>query len=51
MAVVGSDDGSVVFAGFTDGDWDGSQAGEGDFAAAMLDSEGSVVWRWQVTLR
>lgn len=41
--------GSVVLAGSTLGDWSGATAGNIDFAAVKLDSEGAEVWRWQVS--
>lgn len=47
-AVDALDDGSVVFAGCTYGDWSGSDARKADFIAAKLDSAGSLDWRWQV---
>lgn len=45
--MVGSN-GSIYLAGFTAGDWAGSNAGLDDFAAAKLDSDGNEIWRWQV---
>ncbi|CAN0335703.1 unnamed protein product, partial [Ectocarpus sp. 8 AP-2014] len=45
-AVVNSD-GSVVLAGSTEGDWGGTNAGLGDFAAVKLDDSGAVLWKWQ----
>ncbi|CAM9534982.1 unnamed protein product [Ectocarpus sp. 12 AP-2014] len=45
-AVVNSD-GSVVLAGSTEGDWGGTNAGLGDFAAVKLDESGAVLWKWQ----
>lgn len=48
--VISPDDGSVVVVGRTYGDWEGTSAGEWDFAAFKLDSEGDLVWKWQVSL-
>ncbi|CAM9731332.1 unnamed protein product [Ectocarpus fasciculatus] len=45
-AVVNAD-GSVVLAGSTEGDWAGTNAGLGDFAAVKLDESGTVLWKWQ----
>ncbi|CAM9724389.1 unnamed protein product, partial [Sphacelaria rigidula] len=45
-AVLG--DGSIVLAGLTRGDWAETNAGGSDFCAARLDSDGIVLWRWQV---
>lgn len=42
------DNGSVVLAGLTTGNWSGENAGVVDFAAVKLDAEGVEVWRWQV---
>lgn len=42
--------GSVVLAGYSEGDWDGVSSGGQDFAAVELDSDGTVLWRWQVIL-
>ena len=47
MAIAG-DDGSVVLAGWTFGDWCRTSLGFADFAAIKLDANGSVIWRWQV---
>lgn len=47
MAV--QDDGNIVLGGFTDGDWDGQNAGGFDFAVVALDAGGRQLWRWQVT--
>lgn len=44
-------DGSVVIAGETRGNWDGTNAGDSwpvDFAAFRLDKNGTEVWRYQV---
>lgn len=41
-------DGSMVFAGKTDGDWGKENAGKSDFVAMKLDIDGNLLWRWQV---
>lgn len=43
-------DGSVILAGFSNGDWDGVNQGEYDSAAVKLSSLGVEEWRWQVNL-
>lgn len=43
-----ADDGSVVLAGRTSGNWSGTNAGSVDMAAVKLDAEGDIVWKWQV---
>lgn len=48
-----AEDGSVVIAGETGGNWDGTNAGDAwqvDFAAFRLDTDGTEVWRYQVGL-
>lgn len=47
-AVAATEDEGVVFVGLTYGAWIGDNAGESDFAAVKLDSEGVEVWRYQV---
>lgn len=42
------DDGSVVLAGQTSGDFDGVISAAVEFAAVKLDADGAEVWRWQV---
>ena len=44
-----AEDGSVVLAGSTTGDWNTTNAGEPDFAVLKLDGDGTLVWKWQVT--
>lgn len=44
------DDGSVIMAGHTYGDWGGVNAGDYDFVAVKLDAAGEQVWIWQVGL-
>lgn len=45
-----ADDGWAVVVGFTNGDWDGVNAGQMDFAAFRLDADGTEIWRYQVRL-
>lgn len=47
IAAVGTD-GSIVLAGWTSGDWDAANEGDGDFAAVKLDADGVQLWTWQV---
>lgn len=46
------EDGSVILAGLTFGEWvatfEGEDEDSADFAAVRLASDGSVVWRFQV---
>lgn len=45
-------DGGVVVTGYYNGTWNGeTSSGETDFAAVKLDSDGDVVWRWQVNYK
>lgn len=44
---VGEDD-TIIISGYTDGDWEGENAGGYDFAAMKLAGDGTVLWRWQV---
>lgn len=48
MAAAPGDNGTVVLAGWTEGDWARNGTNK-DFAVAMVSSEGHVVWRWQVS--
>lgn len=41
-------DGSILLAGTTEGDWDGTNAGGRDFIMVALSSDGEELWRWQV---
>lgn len=41
-------DGSVILAGSTTGVWSEDNIGLKDFAASKLDSDGNLVWTWQV---
>lgn len=43
-----TEDGSVILAGSTTGVWGEANRGLGDFAASKLDSEGNLIWTWQV---
>lgn len=43
-----ADDGSIFLAGYTEGDWEGVNAGDADFAAVNLHTRGSELWRYQV---
>lgn len=47
-AAVTGPDGSVIFAGWTSGDWNRTNIGAADFAAAKFDTEGNLLWKWQV---
>ena len=42
-------DGSILLAGYTEGDWDGISAGGYDFIMVALSADGEELWRWQVT--
>lgn len=44
------EDGSVVVAGLTHGNWGAANLGSGDFAAFKLDANGTLLWKWQVNL-
>lgn len=44
------DDGSVVVAGSTWGDWDIPNVGGWDFTAFKLDANGMLLWKWQVSI-
>jgi len=46
-----ADDGSVILAGYTEGDWGEVNAGSNDFVAVKLDVAGEQVWVWQVRSR
>ncbi|CAN0002449.1 unnamed protein product, partial [Sphacelaria rigidula] len=46
-AAVTGPDGSVIFAGWTSGDWNRTNIGAADFAAAKFDTEGNLLWKWQ----
>lgn len=46
--VAANDDGSMVLAGYTWGSWNATNKGSADFVAVKLDSDGSIVWSWQV---
>lgn len=44
------DDGSVILAGTTEGDWGQESSGGADFAMVKLNALGFEEWRWQVYL-
>ncbi|CAN0508668.1 unnamed protein product, partial [Laminaria digitata] len=46
LAITG--DGSAVMAGSTRGDWDATNMGESDCAACKLDTDGTLLWKYQV---
>lgn len=49
MAVMS--DGAIVLGGNTYGNWDGTSARSGDFAAAKVDPDGQDnVWKWQASV-
>ncbi|CAM9723705.1 unnamed protein product, partial [Ascophyllum nodosum] len=39
--------GTFVLAGSTQGDWNSVNAGDRNFAALKLDTDGNVMWKWQ----
>lgn len=44
-------DGSVVLAGYSEGNWAEANAGGSDLAAVKLDvAVGTEIWRWQVRM-
>lgn len=47
-AVVDNNDGSVILAGWSQGDWSeqGHQGGYSDFVAVKLDADGEEIWRY-----
>lgn len=49
-AAATAEDGSVLMAGWTSGNWDGAKGGFYDFVAVKLDADGNVLWNWQVRL-
>lgn len=52
LAVVMDSNGNAVVAGSTEESWfSGSAVGQEDFAAVKLDSDGEVLWSWQVRSR
>ena len=46
-----ANDGSVILAGYTEGDLGEVNAGSSDFVAVKLDASGELVWVWQVGSR
>lgn len=51
QSVAVAPDGSFFLAGETTGDWASINEGEADFAVAKLDSDGALLWTWQVKER
>ena len=49
-AVAMGEDGSVILAGYTCGNWVTTQVGECDVAVVKLDLNGTLLWTWQVTV-
>lgn len=49
-AVIGEDE-SVVLAGYSSGNWNGTVMGGADCTAVKLDADGKELWRWQVSNR
>lgn len=47
-AAAAGEDGPVVLAGSTNGQWGGPNKGGSDFAAVKLNAEGGEIGRWQV---
>ncbi|CAN0049267.1 unnamed protein product, partial [Sphacelaria rigidula] len=39
---------TVVLTGRTDGNWEGTNAGDFDFLVVKLGADGDEIWRWQV---
>lgn len=48
-AIAMDDDGSMVIAGSSLGEWDIPSIGDWDMAAFKLDADGTLLWKWQVT--
>lgn len=48
FAVAVLESGGIVIAGLTDGSWNSSNAGGWDLMMLQLDSDGNLVWIWQV---
>ena len=48
-AAVATMNGTFVLAGSTQGDWNSVNAGDRNFAALKLDTDGNVMWKWQVS--
>lgn len=49
FAAAVTEDGSIILAGYSEGDWGGVNAGGSDMAAVKLSPDGAVLWRWQVS--
>ncbi|CAN0100846.1 unnamed protein product, partial [Sphacelaria rigidula] len=47
FATAVTEDGSIILAGYTEGNWGGTSAGGSDMAAVKLSSDGELLWRWQ----
>lgn len=47
-ALAMGEDGSIILAGHTNGDWDRKRTKSSDFAAMKLSADGKEIWRWQV---
>ena len=47
-AIAAFDDGSVLLAGSTEGDWSGMNMGGSDFTVIKLSASGNMKWNWQV---
>lgn len=46
--VLVDEEGSVIMAGYTSGSFLETGAGEEDYLAVKLDSDGNEIWIWQV---
>lgn len=43
-----TDEGAILLVGYTSGEWGSENAGNDDFAAVKLYTDGMEEWRWQV---
>lgn len=51
FGVVVVEDGTLIFAGYTQGAWAANKDDElAELAMVKMDSNGTVIWRWQVRL-
>lgn len=50
FAAAAVDDGSVIISGYTEGSYGAVNSGSTDFVAVEVDSDGSLVWKWQVRI-
>ena len=48
FGAIALNEGSVILVGRTEGDFVGTNQGSSDFVAVELDTNGTVLWRWQV---